>query len=160
MISNSQKAFIEVGDRLFEFELPSENEEIMPNVKWGNIAGFPTVAYWYYRIMEARLNKAAIKYRLGNSLIEEIGACLLGGHGIPAANGLAAFEHMKEKGAFNGEAHSEEQLYYWLSQPIDLKSKTFKYRFAKQKSKYLHCALKKSPMNLHHVRRVYLSETG
>lgn len=142
-MQKSQKAFIEVEGNLFEFEIPNENEEIMPDVKWGNVAGFPTIAYWYYRVFESRLKNTSIKYRLGNTLLEKVGACLLGGHGIPAENGLTAFYHMKNKGAFNGEIYSVEQLYEWLSQPIQNQDKTFKYRFAKQKSKYLHSAIEK-----------------
>lgn len=112
----------------------------MDNVKWGNVIAFPTVAYWLYAIMCNRLENNTINYKLGTTLHEEVGACLLGGHGIPASIGLAAYEKLKALGAFNGELHSEDTLYEWLSSPIQLDNKTVKYRFAKQKAKYLHAA--------------------
>jgi N-glycosylase/DNA lyase len=107
------------------------------------VAGFPSVSYWLYRVFERRLTNTAMNYKLGKSLLEEIGACLLGGHGIPAERGLAAYEHMKLRGAFNGILHTNEQLYNWLSEPIEFQGKTFRYRFAKQKAKYLNSAIEK-----------------
>lgn len=142
-----QKAFIKSGRTLIHLDIPPADEEVLPNTKWGDVAGFPTVAYWLFKVLEQRLTSTRIKYKLGNSLLEEVGACLLGGHGIPAANGIAAFEHMKSKNVFDGTIYSEEQLFSWLSEPIKLTDRTFKYRFAKQKSKYLHCAIKKIAKN-------------
>lgn len=138
-----QKVFIESGYGLVQVDLPPEKQEVLPSVKWGDASGFPTVAYWLYKVLEKRITGDSIRYKLGNSLIEEIGACLLGGHGIPAANGLAAYEHMKSKGTFSGAVYSENDIFGWLSEPIVLNGKTFKYRFAKQKAKYLHSAIDK-----------------
>lgn len=138
-----QISFIRVGKGLLHIELPAANEDVLPGVKWGNAAGFPTVAYWMLRIIESRLTNTTIHYKLGTTLLEEIGACLLGGHGIPAENGLAAYEHMKGKGAFTGKHHSCEKLLEWLSEPIAMNGKSFKYRFAKQKSSYIYSAIQK-----------------
>lgn len=136
-----QTVFINTGRNLFQVDLPPAKEEVLPNVSWGDAAGFPTIAYWLYRVFQQRITGSTVKYKLGRSLLEETGACLLGGHGIPAANGLAAYQHMENKGAFNGRSYSEDQIYDWLSEPIAIEEKTFKYRFAKQKSKYLSCAI-------------------
>ena len=140
---NNQTAFLTLGKSVVRFDVPNENEEVTSGVKWGNVIAFPTVAYWLYTIMCKRLENQSIQYKLGKTLHEEVGACLLGGHGIPAAIGLAAYEQLKEKGAFSGEVHSEETLYQWLSEPINTGQKQVKYRFAKQKAAYLHNALKK-----------------
>lgn len=139
----AQKVFIESGHSLIQIDLPHAKQEVLPGVRWGDAAGFPTIAYWLYKILEKRLTGDLIHYKLGNSLLEEIGACLLGGHGIPAANGLAAYEHMRSKGVFKGSTHSIEEILSWLSEPISLNGKTFKYRFAKQKSQYIHSAIQK-----------------
>lgn len=136
-----QIAFIETEKGVIQIELPDENDEVLPNTKWGNVAGFPTVAYWFYRVLERRLKQTEVAYKLGDTLLEEVGACLLGGHGIPAENGLAAYHHMKSKGAFTGKVHNFQTLHSWLSEPIRLNGKTFKYRFAKQKASYIHSAL-------------------
>jgi thermostable 8-oxoguanine DNA glycosylase len=140
---NYQKAFVEVGKSVVEIYIPNENEDVIPGVKWGSAIGFPTVAYWFYKVMSNRLENKTVQYKLGRTLKEEVGACLLGGHGIPAATGVAAFEHMTSFGIFEGKTPSEEQLYNWLSMPIDIGKKTIKYRFAKQKSCYLFHALSK-----------------
>jgi N-glycosylase/DNA lyase len=138
---NYQKAYVEVGKSVIQIDIPNEYEDVMPGVKWGSAIGFPTVAYWFYKVLSNRLENNTVQYKLGRTLIEEVGACLLGGHGIPASTGVAAFEHMKSYGAFEEKTCSEEQLYEWLSQPIDIGNKTIKYRFAKQKACYLHHAL-------------------
>ncbi len=140
-MKHPQKAFIKVGKSLLQIDLPGEHEEVLPSVSWGNVAGFPTVAYWMYKVLERRLTNSTVSYKLGNTLLEEVGACLLGGHGIPAEKGLAAYKHMKSMGAFDGSIYSADTLLEWLSQPISLNSKTFKYRFAKQKSQYIHSAI-------------------
>lgn len=140
---NYQKAFVEVGKSVIQIDIPNEYEDVMPGVKWGSAIGFPTVAYWFYKVLSNRLENNTVQYKLGRSLIEEVGACLLGGHGIPAATGVAAFDHMKSFGTFEEKKLSEEQLYDWLSMPIDIGNKTIKYRFAKQKACYLHHAINK-----------------
>jgi len=137
----SQLAYLETGKTSIQIELPSEQTELMKGVPWGNIAGFPTIAYWTYRVLQRRLEHKTIKYKLGRTLLEETAACLLGGHGIPASMGLAAFEHLKKKNAFSGEVISENKLYEWLSEPIKYNNKHARYRFAKQKAKYLHSAM-------------------
>lgn len=142
-MSQMQKVFFNSGHSFVQIDLPSAKEEVLPDVKWGDASGFPTIAYWLYKVLEKRLTGDVIRYKLGSSLLEEIGACLLGGHGIPAANGLAAYNHMRSKGVFKGTAFSIEEIYNWLSEPIPLNGKTFKYRFSKQKSLYIHSAIKK-----------------
>jgi len=125
------------------FELPDAHEEVIAGVKWGLIHAFPSPAYWKYQVLSRRLQGNQIRYRLGNTFVEEVGACLLGGHGIPASVGLAAYEHMKRRGAFNGYLYSEADLLTWLSEPIETERKVIKYRFARQKARYLAAALTK-----------------
>lgn len=122
-------------------ELPSPNSEVMPGVLWGAIDAFPTPAYWVYQVVHRRVSGGPPKYRLGRTLAEEVGACLLGGHGIPAAVGLAAFEKLRAHGAFAEHAPSHAQLLEWLAQPIMVGGKEVRYRFANQKSRYLAEAL-------------------
>lgn len=137
----TQIAYIQSGDASIQLELPAEQDEILPGLKWGSVTGFPTLAYWIYRIYERRIEQRVLQYRLGRTLLEEVGACLLGGHGIPASMGLAAFEHLKGRGAFNGEVHPEAKIHHWLSEPIMHNSKPAKYRFARQKASYLASAI-------------------
>lgn len=126
-----------------QIELPAPDKEVIPGVPWGAIEAFPTPAYWAYQVLARRAKGTRINYRLGSTLREEVGACLLGGHGIPASVGLAAFEALRAKGAFTGEAYEESTLFDWLSAPMQLGNRTIRYRFARQKAKYLAAALRR-----------------
>jgi N-glycosylase/DNA lyase len=136
-----QHGLVYAGTTAVSFELPSEVEEVVPGLKWGAIDAFPTPAYWKYQALARRIQGVPIRYRLGRTLTEEIAACLLGGHGIPASIGLTAFEHLKERGAFGGDTPDESALGSWLSEPIKRGDRAVHYRFARQKSKYLAAAL-------------------
>ena len=93
-----QRACVMLGSVNVNIELPEPEAEVMPGVRWGDVAAFPTPAYWAYQVMARRIERNAIRYRLGTSLKEEVGACLLGGHGIPAKVGVVAFEHLRRRG--------------------------------------------------------------
>lgn len=124
-----------------QVELPAADALVMPGVKWGAVDAFPSPAYWAFQVVARRLVGRHAEYRLGRSLAEEVGACLLGGHGIPAPVGLAAYERLRELGAFSKVAPSETQLEAWLREPLQIGAKTIKYRFAAQKARYLAAAL-------------------
>lgn len=128
---------------VFNVELPKADAEVIPGVPWGEIETFPTPAYWAYQVYARRLSGDRINYKLGTTLKEEVGACLLGGHGIPANVGIAAFHHVRERGAFNDQPPSEESLREWLKEPLAINDRQVRYRFAKQKARYLCAALHK-----------------
>lgn len=138
-----QYGFVWDGYQMIEVEIPSENMEVISGVKWGSIDAFPSPAYWKYQVLARRIQCSTIQFRLGRTLIEEVGACLLGGYGIPSSIGLAAYEHLKNHGAFENEVPSEQELLAWLLEPIKHGNKMVRYRFAKQKAKYLSAALLK-----------------
>jgi thermostable 8-oxoguanine DNA glycosylase len=118
-------------------ELPDPDIEVMDSVPWGQVNAFPTPAFWAYQVVARRLEARPIRYKLGSTLREEVGACLLGGHGIPASVGLAAFEHLRGKGAFAGSAPDDATLTQWLSEPLAVGGRQIRYRFARQKAGYL-----------------------
>jgi N-glycosylase/DNA lyase len=141
-------------------ELPEASTELLPGVKWGSVDAFPTPAYWAYQVFANRVLGRTINYRLGATLKEEVGACLLGGHGLPANVGLAAYHRLRELGAFAGDPPSEAMLYEWLKQPLSVNGRPIFYRFAKQKSRYLAHALTKleesAPLACGHELRDWL----
>ncbi|MGQ8708190.1 8-oxoguanine DNA glycosylase [Serratia sp. TSA_198.1] len=137
----TQRGAVFIGPTVASFDFPGPDQDIIPGVQWGAISAFPSPAYWAYQVLARRLEINAVNYKLGRTLKEEVGACLLGGHGIPAAIGIAAFNKLKRLGAFEQEVPPEEQLYEWLSEPIDIGTKSVRYRFARQKSHYLAAAL-------------------
>jgi len=134
MVKNN---IINLYESQFSVTSPDPDSEVIPGVKWGAIEAFPTPAYWAFQLLARHKEKGSINYKLGKTLKEEVGACLLGGHGIPANIGIAAFEHIKSLGAFEGQSPSEDKLLKWLKEPIKINDRYVRYRFAKQKAKYL-----------------------
>lgn len=138
-----QRAYVMQESMAVSVDLPPPETEVMPGVPWGQVEAFPSPAYWTYQVIARRIEARSINYRLGQTLREEVGACLLGGHGIPARIGLQAFEHLKAKGAFEIFCPDEATLRGWLSEPIEIEGKHIRYRFAAQKASYLAAALER-----------------
>jgi N-glycosylase/DNA lyase len=138
----TQHAAIFLEQTAVRLELPPPTHEVVPGVSWGAVDAFPTPAYWAYQVLARRVSGTTVRYRIGDTLAEEVAACLLGGHGIPASIGLAAFRHLKRHGLLS-PAHgvpTEADLLERLSAPMELDGKQVHYRFAKQKARYLHSA--------------------
>jgi thermostable 8-oxoguanine DNA glycosylase len=138
----TQHAAIFLEHTAVHLELPSATDEVIPGVSWGAIDAFPTPAYWAFQVMARRVNGTSVRYRIGDTLAEEVAACLLGGHGIPASIGLAAFRHLKRLGLLSLErgVPAEADLLTQLSTPMELEGRSVLYRFAKQKARYLNAA--------------------
>jgi N-glycosylase/DNA lyase len=136
-----QSAVVLTHPGIVQVQLPHPHHEVMDGVLWGPLEAFPTPAYWHYQVVARRLAGAPASYKLGRSLTEEVGACLLGGHGIPATVGLAAYNQLRTRGAFSGEDHSQDQIEAWLREPLTVGARNVIYRFAAQKAKYLAAAL-------------------
>lgn len=136
----SQSAAVLAGAAVVHVNLPAAESEVLPGVLWGAVDAFPTPAYWTYQVMARRICGTSPRYRLGTTLAEEVSACLLGGHGIPAEVGVAAFRRLQGLGVLSSTP-SESKLLDLLSQPIDLNGRPIRYRFAGQKARYLSCAL-------------------
>lgn len=139
----TQQTAIFLETMSISMDFPAADEEVMPGVKWGQIEAFPSPAYWAFQVLARRLMNRSVRYRLGSTLKEEVGACLLGGHGIPATVGLAAFRHLQGKGAFGSCPPDEHELRIWLMEPLNIEGRMVRYRFAAQKAKYLALAMKR-----------------
>lgn len=126
---------------VMQLELPPASDLLLPGVPWGRVEGFPTPAYWAYQVMSKRVLGGPPEYKLGSTLAEEVAACLLGGHGIPAAVGIVAFERLRQRGLLSGTP-TEEELLTQLEEPLIVHGRAVRYRFAKQKARYLSEALK------------------
>jgi N-glycosylase/DNA lyase len=138
----TQVAAILLGRLAAQIELPAPAEEVLPGLRWGAVDAFPTPAYWAYQVLARRIAGNPLRYRLGDTLAEEVAACLLGGHGIHAGTGLAFFRWLRAQGAF-ARATSEADLLILLSQPIHIDRRMVRYRFVRQKAHYLSCALQR-----------------
>lgn len=119
-------------------DLPHPEVFVVPGVRWGRPDEFFTPAFWSCQHHLVEQSGLYQQHRLGRTFREEVVACLLGGHGIPAEMGIAAFKKLQETCIFECTAVDEEDLYEILGSPIQFSGKkTRRYRFARQKSKYI-----------------------
>ena len=140
-----QEVFYINASQELSMNLPNASENVFDSVKWGRFEEFFTPAFWRAQTWFFELrNDAALTYQLGETFNEEVVACLLGGYGIPSEMGIAKFNQFKEKGIFNSQSVSLETIDKIMHTPVYLNGKNKKYRFAKQKAKYIHDALIKT----------------
>src|SRR5438094_8263106 len=105
--------------------------------EWGSVDSFGSAAYWIY---QAR--KIPVALQSQQSLRDETVACLLGGYGMPAEVGAAAFRAVSASGLLARAARpTHAAIGKVLSQPLTLGRRTVRYRFPKQKARYLAAAL-------------------
>jgi N-glycosylase/DNA lyase len=129
------------GSDWVEFVLPDSDTHVVPGVEWGRPDELFTPAYW---AAIARTDGSPLPeaHRLGSSLLEEVAACILGGYGIPAELGLAAFARIRDAGLLNDPLVGESAIFEALSVPLTLGTRVLRYRFARQKSHYLAGAIR------------------
>ena len=125
-------------------QLPGEDHELMPGVKWGDYAQLYTPAFWKIQyISHMQRQEPRQFYKLGNTILEEIVVCLLGGFGMPSEVGLAAFERLKKQNLIVPGV-SWKRLFDALRQPFELADgRKVTYRFYNQRTKYLYKFLNK-----------------
>jgi hypothetical protein len=118
----SSLATIEADGDRFEFE-------------WGEAHQLGTAAFW---VQQTRERHPEPDHRLGErTLAEEVVACLLGGFGLPARVGLAAFRAVREAGLIAIDPPpSSVALERVLTQPIALHpgGPAVRYRFPYQRA--------------------------
>lgn len=125
-----------------ELILPDPSDAVMPGLTWGRADELFTSAYWAaIASTEAPLETGA--RRLGEDLVEEVAACLLGGHGIPAELGLAAFYRLRDSGLLADPLPTETAISGVLREPLKVGSRSVRYRFVSQKSRYLASAIQR-----------------
>jgi thermostable 8-oxoguanine DNA glycosylase len=138
--SAEQSAWGFDGQSLIQITLPAPNQQVMQGVQWGKAEELFTPAFWKYQALLQRARHRYTEHRIGTSLLDEVSVCLLGGYGLPAELGLAAFDRLKNAGMLDGYA-SAKQLEAELSVPFDMSGRPRRYRFPRQKSRYLAAAL-------------------
>jgi thermostable 8-oxoguanine DNA glycosylase len=108
--------------------------------RWGEIHELGTAAYW---TEQTRLCGTPTTYRLGETLPEEVAACILGGHGIPAEVGIAAFESLRRAGLLHPFA-DEAAIGAVLRKPIEVpgRRRPIRYRFAAQRAARVSAAMR------------------
>ena len=114
----------------------------MQGVSWGLSHAPFTPAYWAAQWWYARAERNYANYRRGATLREEIAACLLGGHGITAELNNAAFYRLRTLGLLNNCA-SVGIYEKALAEPLTVSNRQLRYRFPKQKARFLHAAMQR-----------------
>lgn len=129
-------------ESLIEREVPSPDATVAPGVQWGRPDVLFTPAYWMtqYWMQEDAFN--LYRHRLGKTFEEEVVACLLGGHGIPAEIGIHAFHRLRDRGLINSSTSDTMEIAENLREPMQIRGRNVRYRFWSQKAKYIASALK------------------
>lgn len=105
---------------------------------WGTPADVGTPAFW---IDQTQLSPRGMPHQIASSVREEIAVAILGGFGMPAESGLAAFRHVKQLGLLEEPAPSEDELHAALTKPLPVDGRQLRYRFPRQRSRRLSAAL-------------------
>jgi thermostable 8-oxoguanine DNA glycosylase len=118
--------------------------EVIPGVPLGCPGDVFSPAFWAVMAQEAEMGGFG-EIKLGESLAEEIAACLLGGFGMPAELGIAAYDRLRSRGLLSSGI-SEGVLEAALAEPFVTESGSRRYRFPKQKARYLALVLDRLPL--------------
>lgn len=123
-----------------ELTLPPVDDEVLPGIPWGAVDELMTPAYWRGQAWQHTESGSFCDFRLGRSLEEEVAACLLGGWGMPAELALAAYARIRDRELLHAGTTAQE-LENVLSEPFVYQGRERKYRFIKQKARYLSVCL-------------------
>jgi thermostable 8-oxoguanine DNA glycosylase len=135
-----QTMYANICGAWMSLELPAPNDEIMPGIRWGAFDEMMTPAYWRGQAWQHEALGTYASLRLGRTLAEETAACLLGGYGMPAELGLEAYSRLRADGLLEGTP-SQAILEHRLSEPFFVQEHLRKYRFPRQKARYLTACL-------------------
>lgn len=138
LLTTDQMVYALIEGAFVQLRLPPASAGIgISDLKWGMHDHPKTPAYWAAQSWMWGL-QAPGHYKLGNSLEEEVIACLLGGYGIPAEVGIAAYERIRSECDGRYEALTDEDFVLgMLSTPLEIGGRKVRYRFARQKAHFL-----------------------
>lgn len=135
-----QRVYSQIGDEMACLRLPRADAFAMDGVRWGAVDELFTPAFWKAQAWQHEAVGTYADLRLGRSLAEEVSACLLGGYGMPAELGLAAYARLRERGLLHGDC-DESELFAALTEPLLIEGRWRIYRFARQRARYLAASL-------------------
>ena len=118
---STQRVFARTPLGLVSHDVPPAHERIVgSNLLWGLAEAICTPAYWACQAWMWE-TEAPDHYRLGATLDEELLACLLGGYGIPAEVGLAAYERLRaEAGTDHFSLDDPDRVFALLAEPLNV----------------------------------------
>jgi N-glycosylase/DNA lyase len=132
--------------------------------QWGLPHELGTAAFW---VEQTRRRSPQGGHRLGETLAEEVVACLLGGYGVRAWVGLAAFKRLRRRGLVSPcDPPSSKHLEAALAEPLSVDGYgPIRYRFPNQRAERIAAALRilseeSPPTNGHELRDWLLGISG
>lgn len=137
-----QVMYAVIDGSLQHLELPDPEVMVLPGVRWGAFDVLLTPAFWRGQAWQHEKIGTYEGLRLGHNLAEEVAACLLGGFGMKAEIGLAAFARLRDRQLLEGTP-SNYELETALAEPFSIRGTFRHYRFPKQKARYLSACLER-----------------
>lgn len=128
-------------------QFPDNNKQLLPGMQWGSYCQLFTPSFWKFQYLLSNFQCGHGHHRLSVSLVEEIVMCILGGYGISSEMGILAFNRLKTENLCS-IGISYIKVFKALSKPFkNDNGKEIYYRFANQKSKYIHALLNKKDLS-------------
>lgn len=127
-------------------DFPDQDDEVLPGIKWGDRFVLYTPAYWKLQyLMYYYKDNDYINNKLGETVIEEVVACLLGGFGLKSELGMMAYDRLKSRGEIKlGVEYNT--INRSLKEPFRVGCKEIKYRFPNKKAKYIYLFLNRNDL--------------
>ncbi len=127
--------------------IPNPDTQLMPGIFWGCHSQLYTPAYWKAQYLLYNVeNRFSLDYRLGKDILEEVVACLLGGFGLKAEMGIAAFKRMQERSLIRYGTPFDTIL-NCLVEKFMINGKAAHYRFPNQKAKFIAAFLNREDLH-------------
>lgn len=134
----SQHVVFQLAGELVRRELPDPDVPAWNDVTWGEHYCLFTPSYWVSQIWMNQYDVAeSSPYRSQRSLAEEIAFCMLSGFGITAELAGAAFQACRGSGLIERLCTDPEAWSEVLRTPLSLNGRAVRYRYPKQKAKFL-----------------------
>jgi thermostable 8-oxoguanine DNA glycosylase len=133
-----------IEGRTRALRLPGPDAFVLPGVRWGRFDALLTAAYWRGQAWQYQLLGQYSNLRLGRTLVEEVAACLLGGYGMPAELGLAAYARLRDRCLLTSRS-SLQAIEDALVEPFEMEGRKRQYRFPRQKARRLKACLERLP---------------
>jgi N-glycosylase/DNA lyase len=125
--------------------LPPAEELVIDGVKWGVPYEVPSAAYWAMEGTLAEEIGDCAPRPAGATLVEQYAYCLLGGYGMPAEMGQSAFERLRQRSMLH-RCTAADEIERALTEPMQVQGRAVRYRFPRQKARYLAAGLRAFPL--------------
>jgi thermostable 8-oxoguanine DNA glycosylase len=132
-----------VGEDIRFIDLPAQDEEVLPGVRWGD-AGLLLTPAWIAKHAHMRRMLGEFEGLFEprrRPLVEDVVFCLLGGFGIKAELATAAYHALRLAGLFTSHLTASGILAE-LKRPLDVDGRQVRYRFPNGRARYIDGAMR------------------